>query len=184
MNSNIKVKLNASITRKGITARKYDKMLIQRRNKIRELYIRNHSQEEISLKMNISQSTVSRDIDHMRERLDNHLENIDVRMLEENFKSQLSLEEQIEKLYISLDNPKLEEKDRLKSLDMLLKLFDKKEYLFSVRLDLFRFELRLKRLIDKEEELRKKEKMLEAEKEGRKLSWNDIWIRVDDNAIA
>jgi uncharacterized coiled-coil DUF342 family protein len=37
---------------------------------------------------------------------------------------------------------------------------------------------------DKEEELRKKEKMLEALREGTKLSWDNIWIRVDDNAIA
>lgn len=165
MNSNIKVKLNASITRKRMTDRKYDKMVIQRKNKIRELFIRNHSQGEISLKKNISQSTVSRDINFMKERLDNQLDNIDVRMLEENFKSQLSLEEQIEILYITFDNPKLEELYELKLLDMLLKLFNKKEYYFSVRLDLFRIELRVKRLIDEEEELRKKGENAEKQKE-------------------
>lgn len=171
-------------TRRGLTARKYNKRILDRKNKIKDLYIRNHSQQEISTLLNVSQATVSRELKNMKEKLDKGLNDIGAQMLEDNSKWQLSVDEQIEKLYDILDKPNLDEKYKIKAVEMLLRLYDKKENLYLVRLDLFRIDLRIKKMIDKEEELRKKEKMLEAEREGRKLDWRDIWIRIDDNAIA
>lgn len=109
MTDNDKTKLSLTSNRKGMIARKYHRIVIQRRNKIRILYIRNYSQEEISMNNNISQSTVSRGINYLRERIDSPLENMDQHMLEENFKSPLSLEEQLERLHTTLENPKLVE---------------------------------------------------------------------------
>jgi hypothetical protein len=96
----------------------------------------------------------------MKEKLDNGLDDVGNQMLEENFKWQLSVDEQIDRLYKILDKSNLDEKYRIKAVEMLLKLFDKKEYLYVARLDLFRIDIRAKKMVAKEEELKKKEKML------------------------
>jgi DNA-binding NarL/FixJ family response regulator len=49
-----------------ITYTKYRKQIDWRRNKVRELLIRGYSQYEISNTLHISQPTISRDIDFIR----------------------------------------------------------------------------------------------------------------------
>jgi DNA-binding NarL/FixJ family response regulator len=60
----------STITQKNpraeITYKKYQKQIDWRRNKVRELLIRGYSQYEISNTLHISQSTISRDIDFIR----------------------------------------------------------------------------------------------------------------------
>jgi DNA-binding NarL/FixJ family response regulator len=52
--------------RAHVTAIKYRKQMDWRRNKVRELLIRGYSQYAISSTLHISQSTISRDIDFVR----------------------------------------------------------------------------------------------------------------------
>ena len=52
--------------RANVTAKKYQKQIDWRRNKVRELLIRGYSQYEISNTLHISQPTISRDIDFIR----------------------------------------------------------------------------------------------------------------------
>ena len=52
--------------RAEITYKKYQKQIDWRRNKVRELLIRGYSQYEISNTLHISQPTISRDIDFIR----------------------------------------------------------------------------------------------------------------------
>jgi predicted transcriptional regulator len=54
--------------RAEITHKKYRKQIDWRRNKVRELLIRGYSQYEISNTLHISQPTISRDIDFIRNR--------------------------------------------------------------------------------------------------------------------
>ena len=60
----------STITQKNaraeITQKKYQKQIDWRRNKVRELLIRGYSQYEISNTLHISQPTISRDIDFIR----------------------------------------------------------------------------------------------------------------------
>jgi len=62
----------STITQKNlrakITHKKYQKQIDWRRNKVRELVIRGYSQYEISNILHISQPTISRDIDFIRNR--------------------------------------------------------------------------------------------------------------------
>jgi hypothetical protein len=52
--------------RAHVTAKKYQKQIDWRRNKVRELLIRGYSQYEISNTLHISQPIISRDIDFIR----------------------------------------------------------------------------------------------------------------------
>ena len=60
----------STITQKNpraeITHKKYQKQIDLRRNKVRELLIRGYSQYEISSTLHLSQPTISRDIDFIR----------------------------------------------------------------------------------------------------------------------
>jgi predicted transcriptional regulator len=52
--------------RANVTAKKYQKQIDWRRNKVRELLIRGYSQYEISNNLHLSQPTISRNIDFIR----------------------------------------------------------------------------------------------------------------------
>lgn len=84
--------------RSGLTAKKYKKQIEWRRDKIKELYIRNYSQEEISAKLRISQPTVCRDINNLKDIINRRKENFGQYMIEENLKLMLVVDEQIRKV--------------------------------------------------------------------------------------
>ena len=55
----------ASNRRANLSEQKYQKQIEWRRNKVKELVIRGHSQYEISNILHISQPTISRDINNI-----------------------------------------------------------------------------------------------------------------------
>lgn len=170
-------------SRNGLTTLQHKKQVIWRRNKVKELYVRNYSQEQISSIMRISQPTVSRDIDFLKGKFEGGIENLDELLIEENFKWCLAVDEQIKKLYDMLDDSKLDDKMKLKAFDMLLKFLQRKQDLNITKVYLLDIKKTLTYIRSKEEELKEKEQMLEAESEGRKMDWKALWLNTSSQAV-
>ncbi len=169
--------------RSGITAKKYKKQIEWRRDKIKELYIRNYSQEEISTKLRISQPTVCRDINNLKNIINKRKENFGQYMVEENLKLMLVVDEQIRKVWNLLDDPKLEAKELLKAQDTLMKLMNKKEQLNTREIITKRMSLIYAEIVVKTKELKEKEIILEAYRENTKLSWGGLKAATSNEAI-
>jgi len=169
--------------RSGLTAKKYKKQIEWRRDKIKELYIRNYSQEEISAKLRISQSTVCRDINNLKNIINKRKENFGQYMVEENLKLMLVVDEQIRKVWNLLDNPKLEAKELLKAQDTLMKLMNKKELLNTREIVTTKLSLIYAEIIEKGKEIKEKEMILEAYRQNTKLSWGRLKAATSNEAI-
>ena len=57
---------NQQYSRSGLTLNKYRNQIAWRRNKVKELLVRGYAQYEISNTLDLSQPTISRDIDFIR----------------------------------------------------------------------------------------------------------------------
>ena len=169
--------------RSGLTAKKYKKQIEWRRDKIKALYIRNYSQEEISTKLRISQPTVCRDINNLKNIINKRKENFGQYMVEENLKLMLVVDEQIRKVWNLLDNPKLEAKELLKAQDTLMKLMNKKELLNTREIVTTKLSLIYAEIIEKGKEIKEKEMILEAYRQNTKLSWGRLKAATSNEAI-
>ena len=111
------MEISKSISRRAnVTAKKYRKQIDWRRNKVRELLIRGYSQYEISTTLHISQPTISRDIDFIRNPTNSALKTKDLSHLY-CFELQNGLDgvqELMKNLWFIIDNPKIEVKERMK----------------------------------------------------------------------
>ncbi|WP_458743408.1 hypothetical protein [Candidatus Nitrosocosmicus sp. T] len=169
--------------RSGLTAKKYKKQIEWRRDKIKELYIRNYSQGRISTKLRISQPTLCRDINNLKNIINKRKENFGQYMIEENLKLMLVVDEQIRKDWNLLDDPKLEPKELLKAQDTLMKLMNKKEQLNTREIITTRLSLIYAEMIEKEKEIKEKEMILEAFRQNTKLSWGRLKAATSNEAI-
>ncbi len=151
--------------------------------KIKELYIRNSSQEEISSKLRISQPTVSRDIHYFKNIINKRKENFGQYIVEENLKLMLVVDEQIPKVWTLLDDPKLSPKELIKTQDTLMKLMIKKELLQNREIITTRMSQMYSEIVEKEKELKEKEIILEAYRENAKLSWGRLKAAKSDEAV-
>ncbi len=150
------------------------KQIEWRRDKIKELYIRNYSQEEISAKLRNSQPTVCRDVNNLKNIINKRKENFGQYMVGENLKLMLVVDEQIRKVWNLLDDPKIEAKELLKAQDTLMKLLNKKEQLNTREIITTRMSLIYAEMLEKEKEIKEKEIILEAYRENTKLSWGRL----------
>lgn len=169
--------------RSGITAKKYKKQIEWRRDKIKELYIRNYSQEEISTKLRISQPTVCRDINNLKSIINKRKENFGQYIVEENLKLMLVVDEQIRRIWNLLDDPKLEAKELLKAQDTLMKLMNKKELLSTREIITTRMSQNYAEMLVKEKELGEKEMIIEAFRQNTKLSWGGLKAATSIEAV-
>ena len=101
----------STITKKNpraeITYKKYRKQIDWRRNKVRELLIRGYSQYDVSNTLHISQPTISRDIDFIRNQTNSAAkQDLAHRMSYEQQKGLDGLEELMKNLWLIIDNPK------------------------------------------------------------------------------
>lgn len=110
----------------GTTMKKYKKQMDWRRNKVRDLFSRGYSQYEISNILHISQSTISRDINHMQTKINK--KNIDPNLLliNEYEKSRSILDESIKELWKIIDSPKTSANDKNKSISMIVNIIKQK----------------------------------------------------------
>ena len=119
--------------RSGITLNKYRSQIAWRRNKVKELLIRNYTQYEIANLLHISQPTISRDIKYIQKEIKKTTENYGEHLFETYRNTLLGLDEAIKKLWIIVDSPKTEAKEKVKAITLM------REY-YRERLDLIRSE--------------------------------------------
>ena len=97
--------------RANVTSKKYQKQIDWRRNKVRELLIRGYSQYEISNTLHLSQPTISRDIDFVRNQTNSAANReLAYRMCYEQQNGLDSVPELMKYLWLIIDNPKIEVK--------------------------------------------------------------------------
>ena len=104
-------------------------------------------------------------------------------MIEENLKLMLVVDEQIRKVWNLLDNPKLETKELLKAQDTLMKLMNKKELLNTREIVTTRLSLIYAEMLEKENDIKEKEMILEAFRQNTKLSWGILKAATSNEAI-
>ena len=105
-----------------ITHKKYRKQIDWRRNKVRELLIRGYSQYEISNTLHISQPTISRDIDFIRKQNSSAAKrkNLAYRYYFEQQNALDGVGELMKNLWLIIDNPKIEVKERMKAMNLMM----------------------------------------------------------------
>jgi predicted transcriptional regulator len=144
-----------TITKKNpraeITHKKYRKQIDWRRNKVRELLIRGYSQYEISNTLHISQPTISRDINFIRNQTNSaSKQDLAQRMCYEQQNGLDGVGELMKNLWLIIDNPKIEVKERIKAMKLMLRC----QYM---RLKLVDSEAFMKQFYDDAEKVKREE---------------------------
>jgi predicted transcriptional regulator len=127
----------STITQKNpraeITHKKYRKQIDWRRNKVRELLIRGYSQYEISSTLHISQPTISRDIDFIRNQTSSAAKRKDLaqRMHYEQENTLDGVGELMKNLWLIIDNPKIQVKERMKAMNLILQCYNMRSRLIG-----------------------------------------------------
>jgi hypothetical protein len=182
--------------RANVTAKKYQKQIDWRRNKVRELLIRGYSQYEISNTLHISQPTISRDINLIRNPANNAVKTKDLSHLYY-YELQNGLDgvgELMKNLWLLIDNPKIEVKEKMKAIKLIL-------YCYRMRFSLIDCEPLIKDFYNhaekvksdkeantiREEEINRREKALERALEdhlkNEKLTRSEISQIRDPDAV-
>jgi predicted transcriptional regulator len=109
--------------RAEITHKKYQNQIDWRRNKVRELLIRGYSQYEISNTLHISQPTISRDIDFIRNNTSRSKKDLPQHLYYEQQNALDGVGELMKNLWLIIDNPKTEVKERMKAISLMLNCY-------------------------------------------------------------
>jgi predicted transcriptional regulator len=173
----------ASNRRANLTQQKYQKQIEWRRNKVKDLVIRGHSQYEISTILHISQPTISRDINNIYQHNKKRQSNSFNESYFELKNALAGLTELVKKSWTIVDDSKAGKKERIKAMSFILQCYNK-------RLELLNFENRFneyKEYFDSvqkaEKEIKRREKALQAYLEGKKLTQRQIDFATDPNAV-
>ena len=122
----------------GTTLKKYKRQMDWRRNKVRDLFSRGYSQFEISNMLHISQSTISRDINYMQNKITKKGVDPDDLLYEEYGKMKLILSETIKELWKIIDAPKTSSKDKTKSISLLLSITKERRLILEKEVEIIR----------------------------------------------
>jgi predicted transcriptional regulator len=170
--------------RANVTAKKYQKQIDWRRNKVRELLIRGYSQYEISNTLHISQPTISRDIDFIRNTSSSAAK---TKVLGHLYYYELQngldgIQELLKSLWLIIDNPKIEVKEKMKAIKLVLYCYNMRFSLIDSEPlvnDFFNREKKVKSDTEanklREEEIARREKALEAYLAARKLTVDEFY---------
>ena len=110
---------NQNNSRSGITLNKYRNQIAWRRNKVKELLIRGYAQYEIASLLHISQPTISRDIHYIQKEIRKSAENYGQHLFEIYRNTMLGLDETIKKLWVTIDSPRTDAKERIKAITLI-----------------------------------------------------------------
>ena len=182
--------------RAEITQKKYQKQIDWRRNKVRELLIRGYSQYEISNILHISQPTISRDIDFIRNQTSSAPERKDLahRMYYEQQNSFDGVGEVMKNLWLIIDNPKIEAKEKIKAMNLIMQCYYMRFKLVDSEVlvkDFYNHAKKVKSDVEalriREEEISRREKSLERSLEdhlkNEKLTRSEISQIRDPDAV-
>jgi predicted transcriptional regulator len=170
--------------RAEITHKKYRKQIDWRRNKVRELLIRGYSQYEMSNTLHLSQPTISRDIDFIRKQNTSaeKRKNLPYRYYFEQQNALDGVGELMKNLWLIIDNPKIEVKERMKAMNLIM-------HCYYMRSKLLKSEAINKEFLDyiekvkrdeehnrlREQEISRKEKALQDYLDARKLTIGEFY---------
>jgi predicted transcriptional regulator len=183
--------------RAKITQKKYQKQMDWHRNKVRELLIRGYSQYEISNILHISQPTISRDIDFIRNRSSStaaktkYLGHIYYYELQNGLDG---IQELMKNLWLIIDNPNIGVKEKMKAIKLVLYCYNMRFSLIDCEPlvnDFFNREKKVKSDTEanklREEEITRQEKALERALEdhlkNEKLTRSEISQIRDPDAV-
>jgi predicted transcriptional regulator len=169
--------------RAHLTAKKYRKQIEWRRNKVRELLIRGHNQYEISNTLRISQPTVSREINYIQAQIQKRNKHYGNELFQVYHNTLAGLNEIVKEMWTIIDDPKSDQKEKLKAASLIVGCSDKRFNLLKIDPQIYELERYTDSILKKEKELDAKEKILEAHREGTKLSWRDLRFAVDEDAV-
>ena len=170
--------------RAEITHKKYQKQIDWRRNKVHELLIRGYFQYEISNTLHLSQPTVSRDIGFIKSQRSSAAKTKDIahRYYHEQQNALDGVAELMKNLWLIIDNPKIQVKEKIKAMNLML-------HCCYMRLKLVDSEVLLKDFYEhaekvksdeeankvREQEISRKEKALQDYLDARKLTIGEFY---------
>jgi predicted transcriptional regulator len=118
-----RVQIKIKNPRYNLTAKKYQKQVDWRRNKVKELLYRGYSQQEIISVLHVSQPTISRDIAVIYGQSKKRSDNIGKLLFEEQSNTLNGYSELLKEAWNILKNPKTEDKVKLKTMDFIENLY-------------------------------------------------------------
>jgi hypothetical protein len=170
--------------RAEITHKKYRKQIDWRRNKVRELLIRGYSQYEMSNTLHLSQPTISRDIGFIRKQ-NTSAEKRKNLAYPYYFEQQNALDgvgELVKNLWLIIDNPKIEAKEKIKAMNLMLHCYYTRFKLVESEVLVKDFYNHAKKVKNDEEankvreqEISRKEKALQDYLDARKLTIGEFY---------
>ena len=121
--------------RANITHTIYQKQIDWRRNKVKQYLIRGYSQYEISNTLHMSQPTVSRDINNVYEEKKKRQKKYGNELFLELQNTLGGLAELIKKSWTIVDDPKTDQKERMKAISLILQCYNRRFELVKIEPD-------------------------------------------------
>jgi len=169
---------------KDITNLKNNKKQIEwRRNKVRQLLLCGNTQSEISRTLDISQPTISRDIEFIHSKYITNSKNTYRRLSEEYINISLGIDEMIKNSWKIVDDNRTDAKSRLKAISVIKECYKYKTEMLGTERTLNQMNILYNQMLVKEKELTRRENALKAFIEGRKLTEDEISRETDPNRV-
>jgi predicted transcriptional regulator len=169
--------------RANLNEQKYQKQIEWRRNKVKDLVIRGHSQYEISNILHISQPTISRDINNIyRDSKKRRLDSVNESYFE--LRNTLAgLTELVKKSWTIVDDSKAGKKERIKAMSLILQCYNKRLELLNLENEFDKYKEYFDSVKKAEKDIHRREKALQAYLEGTKLTQREINFATNPNAV-
>src|SRR5215207_9896675 len=160
--------------RANTNQKKYNRQIEWRRNKVKELLIRGYSQYEISNILHMSQPTISRDINSIYQEKKKRQQKYSTELFLDVQNTLAGLAELIKKSWTIVDDPKAEQKERMKAISIILQCYGKRLELLDIEPEVNGLREYIDSVKKAENEINRREKVLQAYLEGRKLTQGEI----------
>ena len=159
------------------------KQIEWRRNKVRQLLLRGNTQSEISRTLDISQPTISRDIDFIHSKYIANSKNTMKRLSYEYINISLGIDEMIKNSWKIVDDNRTNVRSRLKAMAVIKECYKYKMEMLGTERTLNQMNIMYQQMLVKEKDLTKRESALKAFLEGRRLTQREIDFETDPNAV-
>jgi predicted transcriptional regulator len=159
------------------------KQIEWRRNKVRQLLLRGNTQSEISRTLDISQPTISRDIDYIHSKYITNSKNTIKRLSDEYINISLGIDEMIKNSWKIVDDNRTNVRSRLKAMAVIKECYKYKMEMLGTERTLNQMNAVYQQISLKEKDLTRRENALKAYLEGRKLTQREIDFKTDPNAV-
>jgi hypothetical protein len=126
---------------------------------------------------------VSRDICHIQAQIQKRNKHYCNELFQAYHITLAGLNEIVKKMWTIIDDPKSDQKEKLKAASLIVECSDKRFNLLKIDPQLRESQQYTESIINKEKQLNTKEKILEALREGTKLSWRKLALSLDEDRV-